>query len=130
MHGARCRILSLRPSLLLRALEGIFLTRTTAAYLALCAIEQSHLAKKSPFARAGPTGQAPMGREFGGEAAGAASATPTRGAPAAPLRLGLQSFQDGAGGHRQPGQADAKGMGDGVGQGGQRGDDGDLPHAA
>src|SRR5882724_2538655 len=54
-HGARCRILSLRPSLLLRALGGAFLTRTTAASLALCAIEQPHLAKKSPFARAGPT---------------------------------------------------------------------------
>src|SRR6266850_2859198 len=54
VHGARCRTLSLRPSLLLRALEGAFLTRTTAASLALCAIEQPHLAKKSPFARAGP----------------------------------------------------------------------------
>jgi hypothetical protein len=33
--------------------------RTTAASLALCALEQPHLAKKSPFARAGPTGGKP-----------------------------------------------------------------------
>jgi hypothetical protein len=37
-----------------QSLGGAFLTRTTAASLALCAIEQPHLAKKSPFARAGP----------------------------------------------------------------------------
>jgi hypothetical protein len=36
--------------------------RTTAASLALCAIEQPHLAKKSPFARAGPGRAAPAGR--------------------------------------------------------------------
>ena len=57
------------------------------------------------------------------------SAPPPPGAQqAAPLRLGLQRFQDGAGGHRQPGQADANGMVDGVGQGGQRGDDRYLAH--
>jgi hypothetical protein len=48
------RTLSLPPSRLIRALGGAFLTRTTAASLALCAIEQPHVAQKSPFARAGP----------------------------------------------------------------------------
>jgi hypothetical protein len=55
VHGARGRTLSLRPSLLLSALGGAFLTRTTAASPALCAVEQPQLAKKSLFAKAGPT---------------------------------------------------------------------------
>jgi hypothetical protein len=54
VHGARGRTLSRHPSRLLRALGGAFLPRTTAASLARCAIEQPHVAKKSPFARAGP----------------------------------------------------------------------------
>jgi hypothetical protein len=36
-------------------LGGVFLTRMTAASLARCATEQTHVAKKSPFAQAGPT---------------------------------------------------------------------------
>src|SRR5439155_14236013 len=49
---------------------------------------------------------------------------------AAPLLLGRQGLQDGAGGHGQCGQADTDSVVDGVGQGRQWGDDGYLAHAA
>jgi hypothetical protein len=52
MGAVRYRTLSLRPSQLLSALGGAWLTRTTAAPLALCALELPHLAKQSPFAKA------------------------------------------------------------------------------
>jgi hypothetical protein len=55
VHGVRCRTLSLCHSLLLRALGCTCLTCVTGASLALYALEEPHLAKKSPFARAGPS---------------------------------------------------------------------------
>ena len=54
MHAGRSRTLSRRPSRRLSALGVAWLTRTTAAPLALCALEPPHVAKTIAFAKVRP----------------------------------------------------------------------------